>query len=377
MGLGLIWAQITKRTKSSSGCTEMIIQITTVGNHSVVNWIVEELRNYQLPFKHQIWIVVEPWVEPGFEGMDELIVVPEDFTSMAHFKARAQDYSRTVRRERGLGRRDLKIVMLDDDSLPTRKYFIDALNADYDICEGVTTPRLHYGRFLSHLDDLRTLTCLVICSNFQGHGHPIFVHGEGLCIRGSAEQDITWNYPVVASEDLTFGQNAVERGMSWGWIHEYIQLTSPWTWSDFIKQRRRWTWGNIDAVRRGLIPPSGGLMLVARLFLGNAVGLVSFVGLLLVPLGVIHVSDTYFTILLVALSFWLIECTYAVSVGASYEKNSRSFKIKQTIIGVLLAPITSMTSIVVFFTVLFKGNPKKFEVIAKAKPEKRGAKVKS
>ena len=351
------------------GATEAIIQITTIGNHEIVNWIVESLRAYELPFPHQIWIVTEPFVEEGFVGMDELVIVPEAFTTKAHYKARAQEYSRTVRAERGLGRRDVKIVMLDDDTLPTRKYFIDAFNADFDVCEGITTPRLHYGRFLSHLDDMRTLSCLALCSNFQGHGHPVWVHGEGLSMRGSAEQAVTWDYPIVASEDLVFGQNAVERGMTWGFLWEYIQLTSPWTWKDFLTQRRRWVWGNIRAVTRGYIPPLGAAMLVLRLLLGFGIGVLSALGVVLELCNVVAIPSSYFTVLVVALVLWLIEFGYAVYVGASHEDTKWPKRIKDTVIGIVLAPVSSAATMLVFFIVLFKGDPKKFEVIAKVQPK--------
>lgn len=369
MGVGLLWNRLTRHNHVDGGATEAIIQITTIGNHEIVNWIVESLRAYELPFPHQIWIVTEPFVEEGFVGMDELVIVPEAFTTKAHYKARAQEYSRTVRAERGLGRRDVKIVMLDDDTLPTRKYFIDAFNADFDVCEGITTPRLHYGRFLSHLDDMRTLSCLALCSNFQGHGHPVWVHGEGLSMRGSAEQAVTWDYPIVASEDLVFGQNAVERGMTWGFLWEYIQLTSPWTWKDFLTQRRRWVWGNIHAVTRGYIPPLGAAMLVLRLLLGFGIGVLSALGVVLVLCNVVAIPSSYFTVLFVALVLWLIEFGYAVYVGASHEDTKWPKRIKDTVIGIVLAPVSSAATMLVFFIVLFKGDPKKFEVIAKVQPK--------
>jgi len=369
MGFGLLWNRLTRHNHVDGGATEAIIQITTVGNHEIVNWIVQSLRDYELPFPNQIWIVTEPFVEEGFIGMGELIIVPEEFTTKAHYKARAQEYSRTVRAERGLGRRDVKIVMLDDDTLPTRKYFIDAFNADYDVCEGITTPRLHYGRFLSHLDDMRTLSCLALCSNFQGHGHPVWVHGEGLSMRGSAEQAVTWDYPIVASEDLVFGQNAVERGMTWGFLWEYIQLTSPWTWKDFLTQRRRWVWGNIRAVTRGYIPPLCAAMLVLRLLLGFGIGVLSAVGVFLAFFNVVTIPSSYFSVLIAALVLWLVEFGYAVYVGASHEDTKWPKRIKDTVIGIVLAPVSSAATMLVFFIVLFKGDPKKFEVIAKVQPK--------
>jgi len=269
---------------------------------------------------------------------------------------------------RGLSRHDVKIIMLDDDSLPTAKYFVDVFDADYDICEGILTPRRGYGRFLTHVDDLRTLNCLTICSFWQAIGHPIWVHGEGLCLRGSAEAAITWNYPVVASEDLTIGQNAVERGMSWGFVWEYVQLTSPWTWKDFIKQRRRWIWGNIYALRNGLIPPLGAFMVALRWILGIVNEVLVTAAIILVPLKIWHPPNELLLVLWASLAVWLVTFAMACWIGANDEGASLGKRIGNTIVGVLLAPITAFLTISVLLYNILKGDPKKFEVIQKSAP---------
>jgi hypothetical protein len=370
MAFGLISAYFRSRTPSDSGATEVIMQITTVGNHDTVNSIIQSIRDYDLPFPYRIWVVTEPFVEPGFVGMDDLIVVPESFTALARYKARAQEFSRRLRAERGLARRDVKVIMLDDDTLPTRKYLTDAFAADYDVCEGITAPRLHYGRLLSHMDDLRTLGCLVYCSAFQGHSHPLWVHGEGLCVRGSAEQVVTWNYPIVASEDLVFGQNAVERGLTWGFLWEYMQLTSPWTIRDYIKQRRRWMWGNIYALRTGLIPPMATTMLVFRWVSGIVVGIFSTIGIALTLSHTVYVNPVWVRLLIVSLCVWLSMFAYACWIGASAEGRPLVLKIRDTAIGVLISPLTSFLTVVAMFIVFAKGDPKRFEVIAKTRPTK-------
>jgi hypothetical protein len=357
-----------RRHRTGSGATEAIIQITTIGNHETVNSIIRRIRDYQLPFPFRIWVVVEPFSEPGFEDMDELIVVPAEFPALAKYKARAQEYSRTIRAARGLGRRDVKIVMLDDDVLPTRKYLVDAFYADYDVCEGIITPRLHYGRFLSHLDDLRTLSCLTICSAFQGYGHPVWVHGEGLCVRGTTEQVVTWNYPIVASEDLVFGQNAVERGMTWGFVWEYVQITSPWTFKDFVKQRRRWLWGNINAIKRGLIPPLGTSMVLGRRVYGICASIIAATVTILVPLRIVYIPSSWYVPLFLSLGIWVVQFAISCWIGSSYEGRSTPIRLRDAAIGVLLSPITSLMTFVVIVICLIQGDPKKFEVIAKVKP---------
>ena len=308
MVIGLSRARGHERHHHQHGglaATEAIIQVTTIGNHDVVNEIISAVRSYNLPFPYQFWVVTEPGVADEYEGADEVVVVPAEFTALASYKARAQEYSRRLRSERGLAREDVKIIMLDDDSLPTAKYLTDVFSADYDICQGILTPRRGYGRLLSHFDDLRTYNCLVVCSLWQGIGHPIWVHGEGLCLRGSAEAEVTWNFPVLASEDLTVGQNAVDRGLSWGFVWEYVQLRSPFTFRDFLRQRRRWTWGNIYALRQGLIPPLGSALVVGRLILGLIIELLVTAALILVPLGVWRPASGLLPELLVALGLWL------------------------------------------------------------------------
>ena len=351
-----------------SGAVEAIIQITTVGNYETVNEIIAAVRGYELPFPYEFWVVTEPGVPNHYVGADDVIVVPADFTCLSSYKARAQEYSRRVRQMRGLSRHDVKIIMLDDDSLPTAKYFVDVFDADYDICEGILTPRRGYGRFLTHVDDLRTLNCLTICSFWQAIGHPIWVHGEGLCLRGSAEAAITWNYPVVASEDLTIGQNAVERGMSWGFVWEYVQLTSPWTWKDFIKQRRRWIWGNIYALRNGLIPPLGAFMVALRWILGIVNEVLVTAAIILVPLKIWHPPNELLLVLWASLAVWLVTFAMACWIGANDEGASLGKRIGNTIVGVLLAPITAFLTISVLLYNILKGDPKKFEVIQKSAP---------
>jgi hypothetical protein len=373
MTIGLTKYVIKHPHVGDSGAVEAIIQITTVGNYETVNEIIAGVKGYDLPFPYQFWVVTEPGVPNHYVDADEVIVVPADFTCLASYKARAQEYSRRVRQMRGLDRYDVKIIMLDDDSLPTEKYCIDVYNADYDICEGVLTPRRGYGRFLTHIDDLRTLNCLMVCSFWQGIGHPIWVHGEGLCLRGTAEAATTWNYPVVASEDLVVGHNAVERGMSWGFIWEYVQLTSPWTWKDFIKQRRRWIWGNIYALRNGLIPPFGAFITALRWIVGAVIEVLVTLALVLVPLHIWSPPDRLLLVLLVSLAIWLGTYMASCWIGSKDEGASLGKRIGNTLVGTLLAPISSFLTTYVLIYSVFKGDPKKFEVIAKSAPTKAKA----
>jgi len=275
----------------------LIIQITTVGNEATVNEIIQRIRGFELAIPYHIWVVTEPWAEGSYPGADELLVVPEDFTCAASYKARALEYSRRVRVARGLNDYFVKVLFLDDDGVPTKRYIERVAVADYDVCEGIPTPRMGYGRFLSHMDDLRTVNCMYMCAIFQAFGHPIHVHGEGLCVRGTAESLVTWNYDMFASEDLVFGHIAVIRGRSWGFVWEYLEITSPFTWRDFLAQRRRWLWGNIHAVRH-VLPLRSSILLIALYTYGVFTFVASTIGIVLGLTGSLNIGGNLLPLLL-------------------------------------------------------------------------------
>ena len=159
------------------------------------------------------------------------------------------EWARLERLRRGIDGADVKVLLLDDDSVPTAAYLRMALEADADVAQGMIAPRNHYGRPLSHLDDLRPIHCLAICSWAQASGRPVHVHGEGLCVRASAEHAVGWDNPGAAlAEDLVFGQRAAAAGLSWAFLPAAVEITSPWSSRAFVTQRRRWSWGTVQAL---------------------------------------------------------------------------------------------------------------------------------
>ena len=95
----------------------------------------------------QIWVVTEPWgavtTKAGYLGADRVMVVPETFTARSERKARALEFSRQIRGILGLDTADVKILFNDDDVTPTESYIKTAFAANYDVCEGITVPRVH------------------------------------------------------------------------------------------------------------------------------------------------------------------------------------------------------------------------------------------
>ena len=195
----------------------LIIQITTTGNEAVrVNEIIAQIRSYDLRMPYEIWVVTEPWgavtARDGYPSATRVFVVPENFTARSERKARALEFSRHIRSRWGLDTADVKILFNDDDVTPTESYIKTAFVANYDVCEGITVPRVHYSTrplahfFASHVDDTRTRGCLTYCSVFQGMlGKPLWVHGEGLTATGT----------TVRVCDLITSQVGAARSRAW------------------------------------------------------------------------------------------------------------------------------------------------------------------
>jgi len=367
---GALRAHHTGRGKVIPEPRLMIIQITTVGNEETVNEIIRRIRGYQLAFPHSIWVVTEPWANANYQGADDVIVVPEDFHCQASYKARALEYARRLRIDRRLNDFYVKILFVDDDGVPTKSYIEKVLVADFDVCEGIPAPRTGYGRFLSHMDDLRTINCLYMCSVFQGIGHPIHVHGEGLCVRGTAEALVTWDYQMFASEDLVFGHMAVIDGRTWGFVWDYVEITSPFTWRDFLTQRRRWLWGNIHAIRH-VLPLRSSVLLVGLYVYGLFTFVVSTIGIVLALTGALPLQSSVAPWLVFSMAVWLsmFALSGVINSGGGASKGIR--RVRDVILAVLLAFVTSAVAIGVQIVALLKGNPRRFDVIQKTDPKAR------
>jgi Glycosyl transferase family group 2 len=357
----------------------LLVQITTTGNESIrVNEIIAQIRGYDLRMPMEIWVVTEPWgattTTAGYPGADRVMVVPETFTAKSERKARALEFSRQVRGMLGLDTADVKILFNDDDVTPTESYIKTAFAARYDVCEGITVPRVHYSTgplahfFASHVDDTRTRGCLTYCSVFQGIiGKPLWVHGEGLTATGEAERLVTWDWPVFASEDLTFGQNAAKMGLRWGWFHDYVELTSPWGIKDFFTQRKRWTWGNIHAIsRRDVLPLSRALPLAAKYALDASIVMLSLAGIALRFLGFLPAGSPIYGVAKLAILSWMLMFFYCGWVAAEHKPTSDS-RLLHAAIAALLSPVSSMLAFIVLVITVIQGNPRTFEVIRKTR----------
>ncbi len=377
--LGEWWFQ-TQFKEDRSKFKRYVIQITSVGREvERVNEIISEIRSYPMTMSYQIWVVIEPGYSPDYPKADRVVIVPHEFAAKSKYKCRALEYSRRLRQELGWTGYETKITFLDDDTSPTWEFLETAYAADYDICQGLTAPRVRYGSgplsyfLLSHIDDLRFHNCMTYCSSFQGiFNAPLFVHGEGLTITGRTENQVGWNFRIFASEDLTFGCNAAYQGLRWGWFHEYIELTSPWTWGAYFKQRRRWMWGNLHAIANRDVLPLGPAIRVSIRYLFS---LFTFVGsgaaFVLTLLGKIHIEQVWFSLFWCSLTIWIFNFAMSGWVNADRREAAQtSFRywanrIIQTVCAIVLCPFTASFTVIALITTLYMGNPRAFEVIGK------------
>lgn len=356
----------------------LIIQVTTTGREQArVNEIIASLRSYQLRMRHEIWVVTEPGQGDTYPQADRVMVVPVEFTARSERKARALEYSRQVRTLLGLDQPWVKILYNDDDVLPTKGYVRTAFEADYDVCEGITAPRTEYGTWplehviASHVDDVRARQCLIYCSVFQGLlGKPVYVHGEGLTVTGEAERIVTWNYPVFASEDLTFGQNAAKIGLRWGWFHEHVELTSPWTLRDFFIQRKRWLWGNIHAItHRDVLPGSRATAIAVKYITDSTVFLFSSAGIVLRVTGQLPESSSIYGVSKLALLTWMAVFFGTGWIGASGSADGKNddSRLFNALMAVVFSPLSCLITTAGLVWPLIAGNPRTFEVIRKTR----------
>lgn len=381
LGLGQATFRLRFERAPPGTFAQLIIQVTTTGReHARVSEIIEQIRGYGLRMAHEIWVVTEPRFRADYPLADRVLVVPPDFTARSGKKARALEYSRRARQSAGLDRGDVKIIFVDDDVSLTKRYIERAFSAGYDICEGVISPRTAYaarplGHFLAcHADDIRTHSCLVYCSVFQGlFRRPLHVHGEGLTVTGRAEGLITWDWPVIASEDLVFGQRAAKQGLSWGWFHEYAEITSPWSLSDYLVQRRRWLWGDIHAIRHRAVMPFSSAAAVLIKYVAGVMALVcSADGLYLRATGAIPASSPVLGYAKLSVLAWvavLFTCGW-IGSGSAVSPRSSDSRLLSGVLAVLMTPVSLLLTLAAIAVPLVQGNPRSFAVISKTR-EKR------
>ncbi|MEM0139649.1 MAG: glycosyltransferase family 2 protein [Ferroplasma sp.] len=227
---------------------KIIVEIITNGqNPDVVEDIISTLNTYKVSF--ETYVLKEE--DDNFAYSAKEIVIPSGYktTNNSFKKMRALQYGIEWLHSMGYGP-ETYIIHLDDDSIIDESYIKYVLSMKELAGQGSLRLRDYGAHLLSTLSDMnRVSDCDIYCKNFNEHGKPKKVHGEGLVIRSDVEYEIGWDYGVYGAEDLIMGISIPERGYSFGYIPDYIYISPPASAKDFYKQRRRWNYGMMESMK--------------------------------------------------------------------------------------------------------------------------------
>jgi len=222
---------------------KLAVVICTNGKATdVVEYLLTTMRGYRVS-NVSLYVLKEAIDSFRYSAIE--ITVPKDYETKngSWTKERALQYGAEWGREQGWGA-ETYVVHLDDDSLVDRGYLEHALRMPEEAGQGSLKLRAYGRHLLSTLADfVRISDCETWCRLFNERGRPKAVHGEGLVLRADVEQEIGWDYATYCGEDFLMGQEVVARDYGFEHIPHDIYVAPPITTRDFLKQRRRWTWG--------------------------------------------------------------------------------------------------------------------------------------
>ncbi len=238
----------------------MIFQITTIGNMEIVQESIDNInRNCKEVGYNNYRIDVVSEVNESFHGAVTL-TVPKNYSTKNHakYKTRALQYAVEEREKKGENTSDVWIYHLDDESMLTKQGLLSILDhADNNrepIAEGLITypNKINVGsRLVKYLDAVRPTFCYSCCAMLKSQKKPDWLHGSNLLLRADVENNIGWDFANTCAEDSLFGYVAYKKyGGIFGWHGGVLEEQSPFTFSDFIKQRQRWIKGTFENLGR-------------------------------------------------------------------------------------------------------------------------------
>jgi len=357
--------------------SKVIFQIPTIGNVNEVNTIFRSVKSYNLPVPVETWVLIdEKHYRPDMKfECDRVIIVPASFQSTCLYKSRSLEYARRLRVEmwrRGELDDDYIVVQADDDSTPSREFFMEAITVDADVMIGTITPRP-----IGHLfpDYERPVACHMTCLFFTNVGRPVWGHGEGMVFSARADREISYEprrYVLISSEDLFFLHKAAHALAEDMYVmhnaskrfkifasNKRVYITPPLNAKDAMKQRRRWLWGHIHLIRHRMLPVSSLITIAIAESIGLLVYAVATAGAVLVPLGIIELPPHSVILSYVSLALWHGFRGYSVGRVMGWKHGIRA---------ALLSFATVTANFIYHIVGLLQGDPRRFEVIKKYVP---------
>jgi len=359
-----------KKHKEQSGrkIDKVIFQIPTIGNFNLVNKILETVKNYNLPTPLETWAVIEEGdVHKADYVCDRVIVVPAGFECEDLYKARALEYARQLRQKMvASGELPSNYVLLqgDDDSVPTPEFIKESLAVNADVCIGSLTPESK-SVWTTILEYERCVTCGIFCNFFTNIEKPLWAHGEATCLTSEVDKNVSYDIStfthnnhgkLISSEDIFYIHKASVMGYSVFNSEKHIAISSPLTFADTIRQRRRWVWGDLRILSQKMLPLNNRLRLSIIGFSGMWLYSFAMLGLPLNFFGFVSVPAVLVPFCYLSLAVWLGSRAYLIGEHLGW---------KHALLGALTSYITVTLSFATLVIGFLKGDPKKFEVIKK------------
>ena len=251
---------LVKKEFSPINPKRIIFQITTIGNMKIVQKSIDNIIKIckEVGYKNYAITVVSE-VREFFFGA-HTITVPRNYSTIkgARFKARALQYAIDQREINQENTSAIWIYHLDDESMVTKQGILSILdhadNNRQPIAEGLITypNKINVGsKLVKYLDTVRPTFCYTCCAMLNSNRKPDWLHGSNLLVRADVEKNVGWDYANTCAEDSLFGYEAYKRyGAIFGWHGGLMEEQSPFTFSDFIKQRQRWIKGTFENLGR-------------------------------------------------------------------------------------------------------------------------------
>jgi cellulose synthase/poly-beta-1,6-N-acetylglucosamine synthase-like glycosyltransferase len=360
---------LVKKTFVPINPKRMIFQITTIGHMEIVTESIDNINRIckEVGYNnYRIDVVSE--VNESFDGSDT-IIVPQNYSTFNHakYKARALQYAVEQREKKGENTSDIWIYHLDDESMITKQGLSSILDhADNNrepIAEGLITypNKINAGsKLVKYLDAVRPTFCYTCCAMLKSQKKPDWLHGSNLLLRADIEKNIGWDFPDTCAEDSLFGYVAYKKyGGIFGWHGGVLEEQSPFTFSDFIKQRQRWIKGTFENLgRMGTWEKVKTTYRMASWFLGS----VSF--FTLIPSLFIKQWYPWYLTPFFVLDTIILFAVYQIGLEMNFTKVGKKQRIYEHIKIFVLSPILWFLEAIPMALYFFKRAPK-FYVIKK------------
>jgi hypothetical protein len=351
----------------------IIYTITTKGENlatltdsfdSTVHWIESVKEKHGIEFNAEVWVVTE---EDNYErnrdyyrGLEErggvIIATPRAYATPnnARFKARALHYATQVRIGRGINtandwiyHQDTETMIGEDTVLGNLSFIIDADDGRLNGLGIILYPQDWRYRYNSVEETTRTVGDIGAMGQADMWGTiPFGYHGSHFIVRADIENEIGWDFGGARSEDLLFCLKLRKRyGSVTSQMKGFAYEKPPLTFTDHLKQRRRWILGSMEVLRRREIPMRlkgpliYGLLSWMSALPSLAVALIN----IFIPTG--GVID-YFGGLIAGFTWWSIISTYRVGleIHENYVENHVPGKLFRVILSAALGIVADAVS---------------------------------